>query len=144
MAPSLIDPKWLLVSALFADVVGMAALSFGEGPLALTLFIIGDGYGFGMCFFASTMLLVNYYGTKSSPEIIGTMNFITTLAMVGPGLAGMIGDEMGGFTWVFRGCAIALLIFMFVVIAMRPPKHREKENENANITLAIVPETSSP
>lgn len=125
-----IDPKWLLASALAADVIGMTALSFGEGTLALALFVLGDGYGFGMCFFASTMLLVNYYGSKASPEIISSMNFITTLAMVGPVVAGMVSDSMGGFTWVFRGCALLLLIFFFVVVSMRPPKHAQQDSNN--------------
>ena len=129
-----IDPKWLLASALVADCIGMTALSFGNSPFALAVFILGDGYGFGMCFFASTMLLVNYYGSKVSPEIISLMNFITTLAMLGPALAGMISDSIGGFTLVFRGYAIALLLFVFVVIAMRPPKHHQQKNAGRNFS----------
>jgi MFS transporter, OFA family, oxalate/formate antiporter len=134
-----IDPKWLLASALLADVIGMSALSYSDSPFALALFILGDGYGFGMCFFASTMLLVNYYGSKASPEILSSMNFITTLAMVGPVLAGMASDNWGGFTWVFRICALALLVFMFVVIAMKPPKHKQIEANMGDEKLGNVP-----
>ena len=121
---NIIDPKWLLVSALAADVIGMTALSFVDTPFARIIFIVADGYGFGMCFFATTMLLVNYFGTKASPEIIGTMNFFTVMAMVGPVVGGIIGDSLGGFTWVFRGLAGLLLIFLFIIVAMRPPRHQ--------------------
>lgn len=122
-----IDPKWLLVSALGADVIGMTALSYANNPFARIVFIIADGYGFGMCFFATTMLLVNYFGTKASPEVIGTMNFFTVMAMVGPVAGGIIGESLGGFTWVFRGLACLLLVFLFVVIAMRPPRHQAEK-----------------
>tara|TARA_R110002033_G_scaffold90703_1_gene140542 strand:- start:223 stop:1506 length:1284 start_codon:yes stop_codon:yes gene_type:complete len=124
-----VDPKWLLVSALLSYVMGMVALSFADNPVALWLFALGDGYGFGMCYFATTMLLVNYYGSKVNPEILGGMNFITTLAMIGPALAGMISDSIGGFVWVFRGCAVLLLVFSIIVIAMRPPKDAEDNPE---------------
>ncbi|WP_414902408.1 CynX/NimT family MFS transporter [Sphingomonas flavalba] len=124
-----IDPKWLLVSALAADVVGMAALSYADHPIGLWLFAIGDGYGFGMCYFATTMLLVNYFGAKVNPEILGAMNFITTLAMIGPALAGMMSESLGGFVWVFRGCALLLLLFVVVVIAMRPPRRAEGDDD---------------
>lgn len=122
-----IDPKWLLVSALAADVLGMMALSAADHPVARILFIIGDGYGFGMCFFATTMILMNYYGAKASAEIISTMNFITTLAMIGPVLGGVLGDHFGSFIWVFRGCGLLLLVFLFIVIAMRPPRHPQEK-----------------
>lgn len=124
-----IDPKWLLVSALLAYVMGMVSLSYADKPIALWLFALGDGYGFGMCYFATTMLLVNYYGSRVNPEILGGMNFITTLAMIGPALAGVISDSMGGFVWVFRGCAVLLLIFSVVVIAMRPPSKADDSVE---------------
>jgi MFS transporter, OFA family, oxalate/formate antiporter len=125
-----IDPKWLLASALIAEVIGMTALSFAENPVALVVFALADGYGFGMCFFASTMLLVNYYGSDASPEILSLMNFITTVAMIGPVFAGAVSGSLDGFAWVFRGYAVILLIFMFVVIAMRPPQHdRQRQSD---------------
>jgi len=130
MLADYIDPKWLLVSALVANMVGMLGLANADSSIGLILFIIGEGYGFGMCFFATTMLLVNYYGAKASPEVIGTMNFITTLAMVGPAIGGMMADNLGSFVWVFRGCALLLLVFLIFVVVMRPPRH---ENEKARV-----------
>lgn len=116
-----IDPKWLLVSGLAAEIVGMIALSVADNPLAIALFAIGEGYGFGMCLFATTVLLVNYFGTSDNPESLGTMNLITTVAMVGPLLAGYIGDTFGGFAWTFQGYSVALFLVLLTVVSMRPP-----------------------
>lgn len=124
---SFIDPKWLLLSALLADVVGMLALSGIEHPAAKALFVLADGYGYGMCFFATIMLLVNYYGPKASPGAIGVMNFVTTLAVIGPTLGGYISDAMGSFAWLFRGYAMILLVFSLFVGFMRPPVPRRGE-----------------
>jgi len=129
-----IDPRWLLASALAADAIGMIGLSFADNYYARIVFILADGYGFGMCFFATVALLVNYYGMKASPEIVGSMNFFTVTAMVGPTVAGIIGDGLGGFAWVYRGLSGILLVLFFVVVAMRPPRHSNDLNaEDINI-----------
>ncbi len=116
-----LDPKWLLVSALGAQLVGMLALSGADSPLMIALFVIADGFGFGMCFFATTLLLVNYFGTERNPELLGTMHFVTTVAMVGPVAAGVIAERVGGFGVVFVGYAGALLLVMIAAVLMRPP-----------------------
>jgi len=116
-----IDPKWLLVSALVAEIVGMVALSFADNPLTIALFVIGEGYGFGMCLFATTMLLINYYGPNEAPKTMGTMHLFTTVAAVGPVLGGIAADSFGGFGGVFRTYAVLLFVCLFAVIWMRPP-----------------------
>ena len=116
-----IDPKWLLVSGLAAEIVGMIALSVADSPVAILLFALGEGYGFGMCLFATTMLLVNYFGASDTPESLGTMNLITTLAMIGPVLAVFIGDTFGSFAGAFQGYSVVLLVILVTAIMMRPP-----------------------
>ncbi len=116
-----IDPKWLLLSALIAEIIGMLALSVADNLFAIAVFVLGEGYGFGMCFFATTVLLINYFGTKNNPEILGTLNMITTLATAGPILTGIIGDKLGGFTAVFYAYAVLLLAVAVTVALMRPP-----------------------
>ena len=56
----------------------MLALSAADNMIAVALFVVGEGYGFGMCLFTTTMLLVNYYGPKEAPKTMGTMHSITT------------------------------------------------------------------
>lgn len=123
MLATRIDPKWLLVAALVGEMVGMLALSVADNPAALVLFAVGEGFGFGMCFLATALLLLNYFGEKDNPELLGTMNFLTTAAMLGPVLAGYIAGKAGGFSLPFQLNAALLLIMIVFVIGMKPPKH---------------------
>ena len=116
-----IDPKRLLVAALLSEAIGMTALSVADNWIAFSIFAVADGFGFGMCFFATAMLLVNYFGPSENPEILGTYNLVTTLAMVGPATAGFIADTVGGFSGVFLGFAAVMLVIVAVTAAMRPP-----------------------
>ena len=125
MLATRIDPKWLLVAALVGEMVGMLALSVADNPAALVLFALGEGFGFGMCFLATALLLLNYFGEKDNPELLGTMNFLTTAAMVGPVLAGYIAGKAGGFSMPFQLNAVLLLIMIVFVIGMKPPKHSQ-------------------
>ena len=125
MLATRIDPKWLLVAALVGEMVGMLALSVAHNPAALVLFALGEGFGFGMCFLATALLLLNYFGEKDNPELLGTMNFLTTVAMVGPVLAGYIAGKAGGFSMPFQLNAALLLIMIVFVIGMKPPKHSQ-------------------
>lgn len=122
-----IDPKWLLASALAAEMIGMLALARADNFVAITLFVLGEGYGFGMCLFTTTMLLVNYYGAKEAPKTMGTMHSITTVAMLGPVLGGYVADSTGSFVWVFQGYAVLMAICLLTVVLMRPPKLTERQ-----------------
>jgi MFS family permease len=116
-----IDPKWLLVAGALGEGIGMAALSVADNHLALGIFAVSEGFGFGMCLLATTVLLVNYFGPSENPEIYGTFNLITTLAMVGPYIGGLIKDIFGGFGGLFQGCALCMLLIVAMAVAMRPP-----------------------
>jgi len=116
-----IDPKWLLVSGLIGEIIGMLALGTADNMTMMVLFAVGEGYGFGMCLFSTTILLVNYYGPKEAPKTLGTMHLITTVAMVGPVLGGIVADKVGGFADVFRTYAVLMAICLIAVVLMRPP-----------------------
>ena len=117
-----LDPKWLLASALMAEIIGMIALSVADNPIAIAVFVVGEGYGFGMCLFATTMLLVNYYGPKEAPKTMGTMHLITTIAMLGPVLGGYVADTYGSFAGVFQAYAVVMLGCLLAVALMQPPR----------------------
>jgi len=119
-----VDPKWLLVSALAGEGIGMAALSIAGSWLPMTVFAVAEGFGFGMCLFATAVLLVNYFGTAANPEIYGTFNLITTAAMIGPWLGGAVADRFGSFAGVFQVYAAALLLVAALTAFMRPPGAR--------------------
>ena len=120
-----IDPKWLLVAALASEMLGMLALSVADNPVTLIVFVIGEGCGFGLCFLATTLLLLNYFGERDNPELLGTMNFLTTIAMVGPILAGYLAGKSGGFSVAFQLNAALLLLLIAVVAGMKPPRQRD-------------------
>ena len=117
-----IDPKRLLLAALVGETIGVAALSVADNPVATTIFAVADGFGFGMCFFATAMLLVNYFGPTENPEIFGTFNLITTAAMIGPATAGLFADRFGGFAGVFKGYVAVMTVMVIITAAMRPPR----------------------
>lgn len=116
-----VDPKWLLVAGLAGEGIGMAALSVAGNWVAIGIFSVAEGFGFGMCLLATTVLLVNYYGPSETPEIYGTFNLITTLAMIGPVAGGLIADAFGGFAGLFQGYAVIMLLIGAIAAAMRPP-----------------------
>jgi MFS family permease len=117
-----IDPKHLLLTALVGETIGIAALSVADNPIAISIFAVGSGFGFGMCLFATAMLLVNYFGPSENPEIFGTFNFITTAAMIGPAIAGFFADKLGGFATVFQGFVALMAVMVIITAAMRPPR----------------------
>ncbi len=123
-----IDPKWLLVSALAAEIVGMLALASADNVVTIVLFAFGEGYGFGMCMFATTILLVNYYGPKEAPKTMGTMHMFSTVAMLGPVLGGVVADTFGGFSGLFRVYAVILLACLVAVSLMKPPSLPKENN----------------
>jgi MFS family permease len=131
-----VDPKWLLVSALLAETIGMLALASADNMTTIILFAIGEGYGFGMCIFSTTMLLVNYYGPKEAPKTMGTMYLITTVAMLGPVLGGYVADNFGGFENVFRSYAVVLALCLVAVAFMKPPvlPAREEAAEQSHMS----------
>lgn len=118
-----LDPKWLLVAGLVAESASMLALSMAGHPVALGVFAVTEGFGFGMCLLATALLLVNYFGPRDNPAIFGTFNLITTLAMVGPYVGGLIKDLLGGFGALFQGNAVLMFVIMLLAIALRRPLH---------------------
>lgn len=116
-----IDPKWLLVVALAAEVVGMIALAYADDPVTIAIFAIGEGLGFGLCLFATAILLLNYFGPKNNPELFGTLHLFTTVAAAGPALGGLFGDTFGSFSGLFLIYAAVLGIVLVAAIWMKPP-----------------------
>jgi len=127
VAATRIDPKWLLVSALVAEIISMLALAGADNMVTITLFAVAEGYASGMCYFAIIMLLVNYFGTRENAEVLGTLNLVTTLAMLGPVLGGFVGDTFGGFAPVFQGMSLLVLVLLVFTARMQPPRHPGEE-----------------
>ncbi len=127
-----IDPKWLLVAALAAEVVGMIALAYADDPVTIAIFAIGEGFGYGMCLFATAVLLLNYFGPDNNPELFGTLHLLTSVAAAGPILGGYFGDTFGSFGGLFLVYAGVLCLVLIASILMKPPVKAD-QSENAGV-----------
>ena len=75
-----------------------------------------------MCLLSTAVLLVNYFGPRDNPEILGTMHLFTTLAALARVMGGYIGDTFGSFAIVFQSYSVVLLVVLVFAIFMRPPR----------------------
>jgi OFA family oxalate/formate antiporter-like MFS transporter len=119
-----VEPKWLLSSALAAEVISMITLSHADSTAEIALFAFMEGYAFGMCYLAVVILVVNYFGKKFNPELLGTVHLFTTIATVGPWLAGYIGDKYGSFEILFQGFAVLAFLALVATVLMKPPQKK--------------------
>jgi predicted MFS family arabinose efflux permease len=117
-----VDPKWLLVAGLAGEALSMLSLSLASHPVALAVFAVTEGFGFGMCLLATALLLVNYFGPADNPAIFGTFNLITTVAMIGPYVGGLVKDLLGGFGALFQGNALLMSLILVLAAFMHPPR----------------------
>lgn len=117
-----IAAKTLLIAALLGNVIGMACLAFAATPGIAVAFALSDGFAFGMALFATTALIVDFFGLKNSPALLGAVNLAATAAMAGPTIAGWAADRTGGFAPIFLIYAAAALLAAIAVAAMQPPR----------------------
>jgi MFS family permease len=116
-----VEPRILLALSLLSLIVGILALAFARDTALMLLYAAGIGIGYGLTFFASTILLLNYFGAAANLELFSLVNLIATAASVGPFLAGWSHDSTGSFVpflLVLAGCVTAMLV---AVLCMRPP-----------------------
>ena len=114
-------PRALLALALALLMVGMAALAFGHGQPVLLLYAVCVGLGSGLTFFASTILLLDYFGRRPYLELFATVSLVSTVGSVAPALAGLTRDRLGDFTPFFVGLALLMALVLLAVLLMRPP-----------------------
>jgi MFS family permease len=115
------DARLLLAIALLLLAGGLVALCLGGGSLMLLLYAAGIGIGSGLTFFASTILLLDYFGRKPNLELFATVNVISTVGSIGPAFAGLVFDRSGSFVPAFLILAALVAIILLAVIRMRPP-----------------------
>ncbi|MBV9551065.1 MAG: MFS transporter [Alphaproteobacteria bacterium] len=116
-----VDAKILLAVALLLLAIGLLALSAGSGTAFLLLYAAGIGIGSGLTFFASTILLLDYFGRKPNLELFATVNLISTVGSVGPAFAGFVFDRSGSFSPAFVLLAVLVAVILVAVLRMKPP-----------------------
>ena len=119
-----IGAKTLLIAALAGNVIGMTCLAFATTRGVAVAFALFDGFAFGMALFATTALIIDYFGLKNSPALLGAVNLAATAAMAGPTIAGWAADRTGGFAPIFLVYAAGALFAALAVAAIKPPAPR--------------------
>lgn len=118
-----INAKWLLVVSLGFLIMGLLALGVARDTPMMLVYAAGIGIGYGLTFFAATILLLDYFGRGPYLELFSTVNLIATTGAVAPTLAGLTRDNTGSFMPFFIALSIAVAIVLLAVACMRPP-HR--------------------
>lgn len=117
-----INAKILLAVALGFMIVGLLALGVARDVPMMLVYAVGIGIGYGLTFFASTILLLDYFGRAPNLELFSLVNLISTVGSVAPALAGLTRDVTGGFMPFFVGLSLLMTLVLIAVIVMRAPK----------------------
>ncbi|HUO03052.1 MAG TPA: MFS transporter [Rhizomicrobium sp.] len=119
-----ISAKMLLLLALALMIMGLMALSMAQGTPLMIVYAVGVGAGYGLTFFASTILLLDYFGRGPNLELFAAVNLISTIGAAGPAFAGFVSDRAGSFVPAFVILEALVLIVLIGVAPMRPPRQR--------------------
>jgi len=114
----------LLMASLALMIAGLLALCVAQDLPLLLVYAAGIGIGYGLTLFASTILLLDYFGRGPYLELYSAVNLISTIGAVAPTLAGVTRDQTGGFTPFFVGLAVLVAMVLLAVAWMRPPHAR--------------------
>jgi cyanate permease len=118
-----IRPRIMLIAALVILILGLAALSEARSAPMMLAYAAAIGIGSGLTFFASTILLLDYFGRAPNLELFSIVNLISTIGSIGPAFAGFIADRSGSFVPAFAALGGVVLLVLLAVVAMKPP-HR--------------------
>ncbi len=121
---ALVDARLLLATSLGLLAVGMAALALGTGAAMLGLYAVGIGIGSGLTFFASTILLLDYFGRAPNLELFSLINLISTVGSAAPYAAGLTRDHAGSFTPFLLFIAAAMAVMTLLAVFLKRPVPR--------------------
>jgi OFA family oxalate/formate antiporter-like MFS transporter len=116
-----INAKTLLLLALTMTIAGLLALSAARDLPMMLVFATGVGVGYGLTFFASTILLLDYFGRAPNLELFAAINLISTIGAGGPAFAGFVADHTGSFVPAFTILEGLVLLVLIAVALMRRP-----------------------
>ncbi len=119
-----VSARSLLAISLACLVIGLVALGAAHDVTMMLVYAFGIGIGYGLTFFAASILLLDYFGRGPYLELFATVNLISTVGAVAPTLAGLTRDQTGAFTPFFMGLAALVALVLLAVILMRPPHPR--------------------
>ena len=118
----LIEPRYVLLFALFCLTLGAVALSVAHDYPTMLLYAVGSGLGFGLTALSVTVLLLNYFGRKHNLEIFSLTCLVGGVSALGPTIGGYIRDGAGSFTPAFQLYAGVIVVILVAATFMRPPR----------------------
>lgn len=116
-----IKVRTLLTASLVILIGGLSALCVAHDGPTLLLYAAGIGVGSGLTFFASTILLLDYFGRGPNLELFSVVNLISTIGSVGPAFGGYVADRTGSFVPAFMILAALVFLVLLAVLWMKPP-----------------------
>jgi MFS transporter, OFA family, oxalate/formate antiporter len=119
-----VSAKTLLAVSLGCLMVGLLALGAARDVPMMLVYAAGIGIGYGLTFFAASILLLDYFGRGPYLELFAAVNLISTVGAVAPTLAGLTRDHTGSFTPFFLGLSVLVALVLLAVIMMRTPHPR--------------------
>jgi MFS transporter, OFA family, oxalate/formate antiporter len=119
-----VSAKTLLAVSLGCLMVGLLALGAARDVPMMLVYAAGIGIGYGLTFFAASILLLDYFGRGPYLELFAAVNLISTVGAVAPTLAGLTRDHTGSFTPFFVGLSVLVALVLLAVIMMRTPHPR--------------------
>ena len=106
-----VEPRHVIAGLLLAMGLSLLILMVGQGLVALYVYVILFGIGYGGIIVVASAALLNYFGTKSYAQIMGiSMPVGTVLGILSPLLVGGIKDATGSYVPAFAlmvGAAVA-------------------------------------
>jgi OFA family oxalate/formate antiporter-like MFS transporter len=120
-----VSAKTLLAVSLGCLIMGLLALGAARDVPMMLVYAAGIGIGYGLTFFAASILLLDYFGRGPYLELFAAVNLISTVGAVAPTLAGLTRDHTGSFTPFFVGLSVLVALVLLAVIMMRTPHPRQ-------------------
>ncbi|HMH65480.1 MAG TPA: MFS transporter, partial [Rhizomicrobium sp.] len=74
-----VGAKTLLAVSLASLIIGLLALSTARDVPMMLVYAAGIGIGYGLTFFASTILLLDYFGRRPYLELFATVSLVSTV-----------------------------------------------------------------
>jgi len=116
-----VDARKIMIASMLGMVVGIACLAYAGNYAMIVAYVLGSGIGNGLCIVAMTLLLLSYFGRRVNLEIYSATHMISTLAVLGPLVAGVARDRLGNFTSGFIVMAAMMAVMGLASYLMRPP-----------------------
>jgi MFS family permease len=116
-----VSPRLLLVAGLLLQALGMIVLGVAHTQALAYGFALAFGVGWGTCYLAVTVLLLDYFGPRTGSSVLSLVWLLTAFASLGPALAGMAADRFGTFAPVLQGSGLLLIPIAAAALFMRRP-----------------------